>query len=96
MLRTKPHGKYQRAGLHQYHCMLRGGYEMLDALQEELGIGHKADHAGRLFSLEEVECIGACCWAPAMQVNYDFHDNLTPEKMDAVLETSYRQKASKS
>ena len=46
-----------------------------------------------LFSLEEVECIGACCWAPAVQVNYDFHDNLTNEKMDAVLE-SYRQKAS--
>ena len=33
-----------------------------------------------MFSLEEVECIGACCWAPAMQVNYDFHDNLTPDK----------------
>ncbi len=33
-----------------------------------------------MFSLEEVECIGACSWAPAMQVNYDFHENLTPEK----------------
>ncbi|MEO6923921.1 MAG: NAD(P)H-dependent oxidoreductase subunit E, partial [Bryocella sp.] len=41
--------------------------------------------ADGMFSLEEVECIGACCWAPAAQVNYDFHENLTPEKMDAVL-----------
>ena len=39
-----------------------------------------------MFSLEEVECIGACCWAPAMQVNYDFHENLTPAKVDVILE----------
>ena len=39
-----------------------------------------------MFSLEEVECIGACCWAPAIQVNYDFHEELTPEKMDQVIE----------
>ncbi|MGZ7077213.1 MAG: NADH-quinone oxidoreductase subunit NuoE family protein, partial [Candidatus Angelobacter sp.] len=44
------------------------------------------------FSLEEVECIGACSWAPAVQVNYDFHENLTNDKMDAVLE-QYRKKA---
>jgi NADH-quinone oxidoreductase subunit E len=39
-----------------------------------------------MFSLEEVECIGACSWAPAVQVNYDFHEDLTTEKMDQVLE----------
>jgi NADH-quinone oxidoreductase subunit E len=39
-----------------------------------------------MFSLEEVECIGACSWAPAVQVNYDFHENLTAEKMDRLLE----------
>jgi len=39
-----------------------------------------------MFSLEEVECIGACCWAPAAQVNYDFYDELTPEKMDQILD----------
>ena len=39
-----------------------------------------------LFSLEEVECIGACSWAPAAQVNYDFHEFLTPEKLDKVLD----------
>jgi NADH-quinone oxidoreductase subunit E len=39
-----------------------------------------------LISLEEVECLGACCGAPAMQVNYDFYEDLTPEKIDALLE----------
>src|SRR5581483_915066 len=42
-----------------------------------------------LFSFEEVECIGACSWGPAMQVNYDFHENLTPERVDDILE-NYR------
>jgi NADH-quinone oxidoreductase subunit E len=74
--------------------MLRGGFELLDHCKHTLGIGHKGVTPDGLFSLEEVECIGACCWAPAVQVNYDFHDNLTTEKMDTVLE-SYRQKAGK-
>jgi NADH-quinone oxidoreductase subunit E len=47
-----------------------------------------------MFSLEEVECIGACSWAPAIQVNYDFHDELTPELLDAVLD-QYRSKSVK-
>ncbi len=38
------------------------------------------------FSLEEVECIGACSWAPAIQVNYDFHHNVTPEKLDQLID----------
>ena len=37
-------------------------------------------------SLEEVECIGACSWAPAVQVNYDFHHFVTPEKLDQLLD----------
>jgi NADH-quinone oxidoreductase subunit E len=37
-------------------------------------------------SLEEVECIGACSWAPAIQVNYDFHHFVTPEKLDRLLD----------
>ena len=51
-----------------------------ERFQEELGIGHKGITEDGVFSLEEVECIGACCWAPAIQVNYDFHDELTPEQ----------------
>jgi NADH-quinone oxidoreductase subunit E len=87
MLRTKPAGKYNVQVCTNISCMLRGGYEILDHCRHKLGIGHKEVTADKLFSLEEVECIGACCWAPAMQVNYDFHDNLTTVKVDEILET---------
>jgi NADH-quinone oxidoreductase subunit E len=72
--------------------MLRGGNELLEHCSKKLGIGHKGVTSDGVFSLEEVECIGACSWAPAVQVNYDFHENLTPESMDKVLE-DYRAKA---
>jgi NADH-quinone oxidoreductase subunit E len=85
MLRTKPAGKYNVQVCTNISCMLRGGYELLDHCKHKLGIGHKGVTPDGLFSLEEVECIGACCWAPAVQVNYDFHDDLTPDKLDAVL-----------
>jgi NADH-quinone oxidoreductase subunit E len=90
MLRTKPAGKYNVQVCTNISCMLRGGFELLEHCKHELGIGHKGVTADGMFSLEEVECIGACCWAPAVQVNYDFHDDLTPGKMDAVLEM-YRE-----
>lgn len=94
LLHTKPHGQFHVQVCTNISCMLRGGNEMLTHCKERLGIGNRETTADGVFSLEEVECIGACCWAPAVQVNYDFHDNLTPEKMDAVLE-SYREKAGK-
>ncbi len=86
MLRTRPAGRYNVQVCTNISCMLRGGYELLDHCKHRLGIGHKGVTPDGLFSLEEVECIGACCWAPAVQVNYDFHDNLTPEKLDKVLD----------
>ena len=86
MLRTAPVGKYNVQVCTNISCMLRGGFELLDHCKSKLGIGHKQTTPDGLFSLEEVECIGACCWAPAVQVNYDFHEDLTPTKMDAVLE----------
>ena len=86
MLRTKPAGKYNVQVCTNISCMLRGGYGILDHCKKTLGIGHKETTADGTFSLEEVECIGGCCWAPAMQVNYDFHDGLTPEKVDVVLQ----------
>jgi NADH-quinone oxidoreductase subunit E len=91
MLRTKPAGKYNVQVCTNISCMLRGGFELLQHCKDELHIGHKQTTPDGLFSLEEVECIGACCWAPAVQVNYDFHDDLTPAKMDAILE-SYRSR----
>jgi NADH-quinone oxidoreductase subunit E len=92
MLRTAPVGKYNVQVCTNISCMLRGGFELLDHCKKTLGVGHKQTTADGMFSLEEVECIGACCWAPAVQVNYDFHEDLSPEKMDAVLDT-YRAKA---
>ena len=85
MLRTKPAGKFNIQVCTNISCMLRGGYEILDHCKAKLGIGHKQVTPDGQFSLEEVECIGACCWAPAMQVNYDFHEDLTPAKVDEVL-----------
>jgi NADH-quinone oxidoreductase subunit E len=86
MLHTEPVGKYHVQVCTNISCMLRGGEELLEHCEKKLGIGHKQTTGDGMFSLEEVECIGACSWAPAVQVNYDFHENLSPEKMDAVLE----------
>src|SRR4051812_22525388 len=92
MLRTKPLGKYHVQVCTNISCMLRGAEEVYEHCKSKLGIGHKQTTADGVFSLEEVECIGACSWAPAAQVNYDFHENLTPDKMDKVL-AQYANKA---
>jgi NADH-quinone oxidoreductase subunit E len=91
LLVTKPRGKYNVQVCTNIACMLRGGEELLTHCKKRLGIGHKGTTPDAIFSLEEVECIGACSWAPAVQVNYDFHENLTPEKMDKVLD-EYKKK----
>ena len=92
MLRTKPVGKYNVQVCTNICCMLRGADQLFEHCEKVLGVGHKGTTKDGLFSLEEVECIGACSWAPAIQVNYDFHENLNPQKMDKVLE-QYRSKA---
>jgi NADH-quinone oxidoreductase subunit F len=66
--------------------MLRGGTELLEQAKKRLEIGHKQTTTDGIFSLEEVECIGACTGAPAMQVNYDYYENLTPMKFDRIIE----------
>jgi NADH-quinone oxidoreductase subunit E len=91
MLTTKPRGKFNVQVCTNIACMLRGGEEILDHCEKTLGIGHKGTTPDGIFSLEEVECIGACSWAPAVQVNYDFHENLSAEKMDKVLD-GYKRK----
>jgi NADH-quinone oxidoreductase subunit E len=91
MLTTKPRGKYNVQVCTNIACMLVGGEELLEHCEKKLGIVHKGTTPDGLFSLEEVECIGACSWAPAVQVNYDFHENLTNAKMDQVLD-EYRKK----
>ncbi len=93
MLRFKPVGKYNVQVCTNISCMLRGAYEVYERFQDELRIGHKGVTADGLFSLEEVECIGACCWAPAIQVNYAFHDELNPDGVPGIL-SAYRKVAS--
>lgn len=85
MMRTHPVGKYNLQVCTNVSCLLRGADKIFDHCKETLGIGNKQDTPDGLFHLEEVECIGACSWAPAMQVNYDFHENLTPEKIDQLI-----------
>ncbi|MFZ0969364.1 MAG: NAD(P)H-dependent oxidoreductase subunit E, partial [Candidatus Acidiferrales bacterium] len=86
MLRRKAAGKYHIQVCTNVSCMLRGGNEIYAHLQKRLEIGNKETTSTGTFSLEEVECMGACTGAPAVQVNYDFYENLTPESVDRLLE----------
>jgi NADH-quinone oxidoreductase subunit E len=65
---------------------MRGADDIFEHCEKKLGIGDKEDTPDGLFHLEEVECIGACSWAPAMMMNYSFVENLTPEKIDNLID----------
>lgn len=92
MLRFKPASEFNIQVCTNISCMLRGAYEVYERFREELGVGPDGVTADGLFSLEEVECIGACCWAPAIQVNYDFHDELKPDLVPGIV-GAYRKQA---
>jgi NADH-quinone oxidoreductase subunit E len=81
LLTTKPRGKFNVQVCTNISCMVRGGEEILHHCAKKLGVGHKGTTPDGLFTL-----------APAAQVNYDFHENLTTEKMDKVLD-DYRSNA---
>jgi NADH-quinone oxidoreductase subunit E len=87
MLHRKPLGKYHVQICTNISCLLRDGDKLWEHTCKKLGIGHKETTVDGQFSLEEVECIGACSWAPAVQVNYDFHHFVTPEKLDGLLDS---------
>ncbi len=86
MLHTKPTAKYNIQVCRNICCMLRGADEIIEHTQKKLGIHDKELTPDGLFSFDTVECIGACSWGPAMQVNYDFHEELTPDKVDRILD----------
>ncbi len=86
MLRRKPAGRYHIQVCTNISCMLRGGNELYQHVQKRLAIGNKEVSPSGTFSLEEVECMGACTGAPCMQVNYDFYENLDADKVDAIFE----------
>lgn len=85
MLHRKPLGKYHIQVCTNISCLLAGGQDLFEHASKTLGVGHKQVTADGLFSLEEVECMGACSWAPAMQMNYDFHHKVTPERLDQLI-----------
>jgi len=86
MLRRKPAGRYHIQVCTNISCMARGAHELYQHVQKRLGIRNREVSETGTFSLEEVECMGACTGAPAMQVNYDFYENLDPSKVDAIFE----------
>lgn len=86
MLRKAPGGKHHVQICTNVSCLLAGGAELLEHACRRLGIGKGEVTADGKFSLEEVECIGACSWAPALQVNYEYHHGVTPERFDRLIE----------
>lgn len=86
MLHRKPLGKYHVQVCTNIACQAVGGEELYAHASRTLKLGNKEVSEDGLISLEEVECMGACSWAPAVQVNYDFHHHVTPERFDLLIE----------
>jgi len=86
MLHRKPLGKYHVQVCTNISCLLTGGEELYEHASKKLGLGNKEVTPDGQFSLEEVECMGACSWAPAIQINYDFHHKVTPETLDKLID----------
>lgn len=83
----KKMGKYHIQVCTNVSCMLRGAYDIWDEVKAELGLENMGVSADGKFSLEEVECMGACGYAPMIAVNEDFHENLTKEKVLEILDS---------
>jgi len=86
MFHTEPVGRYHIQVCTNVSCMLRGGEHILEYLSRKLGIRHGERTPDGLFSLEEVECMGACGGAPMIAVNEDYYENITLEQLDLLLE----------
>ncbi|MCF8242385.1 MAG: NADH-quinone oxidoreductase subunit NuoE [Melioribacteraceae bacterium] len=83
----KPMGKYHIQICTNVSCMLRGGYEIWETVKDKLGIENMGVTEDSKFSLEEVECMGACGYAPMIAVNEDFYENLTKEKVLEIIDS---------
>lgn len=71
-------------------CWLRGSDEIVKACTRKLGVGLNETTDDGLFTLVEVECLGACVNAPMVQINDDYYEDLDPERMEAILEALKR------
>lgn len=86
MYNLKPVGKYLLQFCKTTPCMLRGIDQILKDCEKKLGIKMDETSADGLFTLKEVECLGACVNAPIVQINDDYAEDLTSEKMMQILE----------
>jgi NADH-quinone oxidoreductase subunit E len=87
MFQTREVGRNEVAICTNVSCMLRGAEDIVEHVQNKLGIklGESTDD-GKIFLKTEEECIAACCGAPAMMVNHKYYENLTTEQVDEILD----------
>ena len=87
MFQTKPVGRHNVAICTNVSCMLRGADDLLRHVEQRLGIKvGESTPDGRIFLKKEEECLAACCGAPMMMVDHVYHENLTAEQIDEILE----------
>ncbi len=85
MYDLKPTGKFKLYVCTNISCQLRGSDEIMHHLEKKLKIKPGQTTKDGRFTLKEFECLGACTGAPMMQINKDYHENLTPQKVDEIL-----------
>ncbi len=85
MFNLKPVGRYVFEVCHTGPCMLRGSDDIIAYIREKLGIGPGETTADGLFTLKPAECLGACGYAPMMQLGKHYREHLTREKVDAII-----------
>lgn len=86
LFELKPVGKYKIGVCTNISCMLRDSDGIVKHLTNKLGIGFGETTADKRFTLKEVECLAACGVAPVMQIGAQYYENLTPEKIDSILD----------
>ena len=86
MYKLKPSGRYHIQICTTLPCMLRGSDALLEHLERKLGIEPGEVSADGKFSLVRVECLGSCGTAPMFQLNDDYHEDLTLERVDRLLD----------
>jgi NADH-quinone oxidoreductase subunit E len=85
MYNLKPIGKYMFEVCQTGPCMLRGSDNIIDYIKQKLNINVGETTADGLFTLKTVECLGACGYAPMMQLGKTYREHLTKEKVDAII-----------
>ncbi|MDH3338878.1 MAG: NAD(P)H-dependent oxidoreductase subunit E [Gammaproteobacteria bacterium] len=87
MFQTKPVGRHNVAICTNVSCMLRGADNIVDHVESKLGIKlGESTEDGRIYLKREEECLAACCGAPMMMVDHKYHENLTTERIDEILD----------